>query len=540
MNEKLISEALSFLKGAKLSEAMSRELQNALYAPVLLENGEKLHELLAEKLQEGRDVIVAGTAGGGKTMLVDQIVSLLKNNDRSVWEIGSSAENSAASVTVIRDLTAIETQLCLNFVTKKSRPPYLIAANEGALMSEDLGEFFLKSIDDLHSLQSGNIPKDQQSAIVVDMAAIDPVQHALPTFLSSELLHAAVIKFENDAGNSDSIRLQAISQLRNPEHAKIISSLVRESLGPGEITFRKLWDFNSDIFIGGRNDNAVPTSPWFWRIFYGESKISSKISEVLKPDFLSLPNVSLFLYKGDIQNLKFGREQSSLWVSPGSFPQNEDYVDNKIQLMKWMKVQFVIIQLLTDVINQSIFVGSRISRYSSLLGKPDSHIDLAYSFNKYFRNVLTQGAKYTGLELWVDLMVERRQDRSHGIVSLGRVPATGLQIVPSRVLANCGDADLLGSRVFFQAKSIDESKSNPSIEVSSALLRVLSSGKTLKKFNRSNDDVELSINNFYFAIANNAALERSDILSVLHIRGNELPTEISWKIDNKFKREVVS
>jgi len=540
VKEKLISEALSFLKGAKLSEAMSRELQNALYAPVLLENGEMLHVVLAEKLQEGRDVIVTGTAGGGKTMLVDQIVALLKNNNRTVLEIENSSEYTESNVVVIRDLTAIETQLCINFIDKKRRPPFLIAANEGALMSEDFGEFFFNSIKDLHSLQSGNIPKDEQSAIVVDMAAIDPVQHALPTFLSSELLHAAVNEFENNAGRSDSIRTHALSQLKDPKHAKIISSLIRESLGPGEITFSKLWDFISDIFIGGTEDSAVPTSPWFWRIFYGESKISTRISEVLKPDFLSLPNISLFLYKGDFQNLKFDKEQGAMWVSPGSFPQNEDSSDNKNQLMKWMKVQFVIIQLLTNVINQSVFVGSRVSRYSSLMGRSDSHIDLAYSFNKYFRNVLTQGAKYTGLELWVDLMVERRQDRSHGIVSLGRVPATGLQIVPSRVLANCGDADLLGSRVFFQAKSIDASTPNPSIEVSSALLRVLSSGKTLKKFNRSNDDVELSINNFFFSIANSAALERSDVLSVLHIRGNELPTEISWKIDNKFKREVVS
>ena len=44
----------------------------------VLENKNKLETVIAEAVKNGRNVVVAGSAGGGKTMLVNQIISELQ------------------------------------------------------------------------------------------------------------------------------------------------------------------------------------------------------------------------------------------------------------------------------------------------------------------------------------------------------------------------------------------------------------------------------------------------------------------------------
>ena len=74
MSDSLISEALEFLRSSKTTESLSAELASALYVPFILENKEKLETVIAEAVKNGRNVVIAGSAGGGKTMLVNQII----------------------------------------------------------------------------------------------------------------------------------------------------------------------------------------------------------------------------------------------------------------------------------------------------------------------------------------------------------------------------------------------------------------------------------------------------------------------------------
>ena len=78
MNEVLVSEALEFLKSSKTTESLSVELASALYVPFILEDRNKLETVIAEAVKNGRNVVVAGSAGGGKTMLVNQIILELR------------------------------------------------------------------------------------------------------------------------------------------------------------------------------------------------------------------------------------------------------------------------------------------------------------------------------------------------------------------------------------------------------------------------------------------------------------------------------
>ena len=540
MDSRLVEETLAFMQGVKTSEVLSTELRNAIYAPVVLDDGRYLHEVLSEALKGNRDVVVTGTAGGGKTMLVDQVLRTLEQEDFIVIVIGSDVvpvKFTAKTVLVIRDLTAVGSAAAAEAFTRSSRPPMLVAANEGAMMAGEMGEVFSGVISDLHSLQIGSIPINEQHPVVVDMAAIDPIATALPSLFNHQLIHAAARLHESNSPGAANFRTEALNLLADRANCEIVSNIIRNALGPGEITFSKLWNFISDVMLGGTADAATPDTVWFWRIFYGDSLISQRLREALKPEYLSLPSVSLSLYKGDVQELNFDESQLANWIFVGTNPEDCDDERELIDLMRWLRLQYVFILMLSGKSEAAVFLGARTSKLNSLLSRPNSNIEIAQAMNRYFRTGTSEGHLYAGLELWVDLMVERKQKRSYGIVSLGKLPATSIDLVPSQVIANLYSASLPGSRKFLRAKS-NAPQVAPSIEITTGMLRVLSSGKTLRKYNRSNDDVEAALNSFYCGVARSCSLERHDVLNVLFARGSEPAREIGWSVDDKFQKEA--
>ncbi len=534
--EKLIEETKIFLQGSKLAESLSPELANELYCPILLENGENLESVLAEALVQGRDVVVAGTAGGGKTMLLNQILQKIDKPLENLIILDEAENLSLLSekkldnkIIIIRDLTALDSSEVLRIISSKDRGPMLVAANEGALLDKNYGGFFNQVINDLHQIQSGWKVNENNNAVVLDMAAVDPVNYALKKLLTHPLLHSAVSRTEEEKGIKNSIRLQGLAQLTEPKNAEAIAGLIRSAIGPGEITFREMWNFISDIFLEGENESVPPTSVWFWRLFKGQSQISKIISEVLKPEFLAFPHKSFAMFHGDVQSLQLQGNLSNLWIHPGA---NAIDCQNEIQknnLIQWIRIQYAFLDNLFTMPKQSIFVGSFSTNLYTRVAKKLEKTSLIQALNSYFRRKQPLEGDSPELELWIDTMVERREDRSLGSVSLGNISASQLELIKSKVIANLSNYNLEGSKLFLQPTS-DKALTFGGLEITGKLFRALAKGRPNSHYDRENDDVELAIKKFYFLISNNLKIEQNDVLSFLNTPHDGISREYKWKI----------
>ena len=534
MSDALVSEALNFLRSSKTTESLSAELASALYVPFTLENEVKLETVIAEAVKNGRNVVVAGSAGGGKTMLVNQIISELKKQkielniiDESDLENFNIIKNH---VSVVRDLTAVSSEVATKIIKSESGC-FIIAANEGALMDKVFEGYFDSVIRDLHSLQTGNKPNDDSQPVVIDMASIDPLSNAIQTLLSNKILHQAVELFESQSGSKNSPRILALKQLRNNDVALAISQLITSTLGPGEVTFRELWNFIADLLLGGDNDTTPPTSVWFWRLFKGETSISDLITKSLKPEFLALPNESFALFTGDIEGLKLSKLSKDLWLHPGVIPMDVSNVEKRNNLITWLRIQYALIEQLASHKSKSIFVGSFSTELNDKVAKKYDKVSLIQALNGYFRRKEASENDSSILELWIHFMVERRQDRGFGLASLGSVSAGLLELNSSQSIANLNNVQLKGSRLFLQPV-LEHKNSTNGLEINSNLFKAISRGRATSLSDRDNDDIDLAIKKFYFAISNVATLERHDVLNILSTPHEENAKEYSWKIGN--------
>jgi hypothetical protein len=534
MSDALVSEALNFLRSSKTTESLSAELASALYVPFTLEDKVKLETVIAEAVKNGRNVVVAGSAGGGKTMLVNQIISELKKQkvelnivDESDLENFKIIKNH---VSVVRDLTAVSSEIATQIIKSESGC-FIIAANEGALMDKVFEGYFDSVIRDLHSLQTGNKPNDDSQPIVIDMASIDPLSNAIQTLLSNKILHQAVELFESQSGSRNAPRILALKQLRNNDVALAISQLITSTLGPGEVTFRELWNFIADLLLGGENDTTPPTSVWFWRLFKGETSISDLITKSLKPEFLALPNESFALFTGDVEGLKLSKLSKDLWLHPGVIPMDVSNAEKRNNLITWLRIQYALIEQLASNKSKSIFVGSFSTELNDKVAKKYDKVSLIQALNGYFRRKEASENDSSILELWIHFMVERRQDRGFGLASLGSVSAGLLELNSSQSIANLNNVQLKGSRLFLQPV-LEHKNSTNGLEINSNLFKAISRGRATSLSDRDNDDIDLAIKKFYFTISNVATLERHDVLNILSTPHEENAKEYSWKIGN--------
>jgi flagellar biosynthesis GTPase FlhF len=73
------AELLEALLGNQISESLSAEVRTSIYQTRSLSNSKStLEENLVDALSNGRSMVISGSAGGGKTMLIEYVVAEVK------------------------------------------------------------------------------------------------------------------------------------------------------------------------------------------------------------------------------------------------------------------------------------------------------------------------------------------------------------------------------------------------------------------------------------------------------------------------------
>ena len=457
--------AVTALKGFLTSSATNVErLPDSLRSQLSIATG--LESVISAAIKRKRSVVIAGTAGSGKT-------HLLKGLDIP-----------AKSYEIVSDLSALPEKKWNNLL--RGPRPTIIAGNEGAFVMARSKNYagFAEVLDLLHmAQQSQDTPHRSKAPIIVDAAGYDPAgQKAISLLVRLPILrdYIRATKPELHCLTWDLFQEPAVCD----RLAMCVEAASAESDADG-FTFRQLWQFIADLIEGPREGET-----WIDRTFSGDTEVSRRISTACDPRRFSLPGISSHLWYGDLLHLKSN-------FLPGAIPVLEQVLQFKpadVQISDWQK-RLRAIALLGL---KSSPLDTYFSRGADLWSEVRSgrHIGLIRQINRYFCYGLLDLS--SDLELWLQHDTERRVSKSNTQGSLGSVPANHFSLVKSRVIANKTDemSQLPGSRIMLR-----HNDSGSSLHITKDLVDAILKTRSHRTLERRDVEYDWRLSKFFDSIA---------------------------------------
>ncbi len=525
-NAELVDELIEFMGSTKTSEALSSELARALYVERMVDGDVSLKVRVREVLQGGRSVVVTGSAGGGKTMLIEAVLNLMREEGVAFHVVDD--EDSpfvSGEIVVVPDLTAIAGNRKELLASLLDKSPVLLAANEGLLHDQFLPESMRGVLSTLKALLRGQDVSDGGGFVVIDLAGFPPLPRALEVLLGLPLLHQAVAEFEQECTDPAICpRLLALEQLKDPKLRAVVAQLVASALQSDEVLYRSIWDLLADMFFRGSCEDVVPTSVWFWRLFFGATQIATSVREVLFPAFLTMPRVSADLFKGDWESIEESLDLGELMVFPDK-PPCDVPEEQRVDLMRWLRIQYLVLARSAGAASAPELLGENSMTLDAIVRKDKSALPVVRALNSYFMRHRQGEGETTELRLWVEFSVERATLRSASLISLGSIISNNLSITTSRCIAGLDSLNPEGSRVFLAGPA------GEAIHLNASLLQALARGRPVATHDRSSDDADNAIRRFYLALSESQHLVQSDRIDIMDIPDSEPLTIGGWIVD---------
>jgi energy-coupling factor transporter ATP-binding protein EcfA2 len=491
-----LTEFRQFLGSFKNAESLSPELQ----AAIAVDTG--LEPVVKAALREGRCVIIAGSAGSGKTHLVRSVVGEL-GSELAVARPGQRPRDQ--HILVVEDATELDAaeRVAIANSASRSRVGTLLAINEGPLLEaarQPAAELLQRALRLLHRSHRGvTQPFDLDSPTVIDMGAFDPLASNVVTqILALPLLTAMLEAPECACDPLDCPRRRAWRQLRSATVRERLASTLRVVHAlEREWLFRDLWDWVADLTLGGSCDDDPPTSPWFWRVFYGDSRLSEALRDLVSPDDVVLPRLDARIYYGD-------------WaaIEPELLPETEliqqssgNRGENDTQIFRYVKAQVLFLCERMDLSQQAL----------SHVPLPGHNVGaLLRTLNEYFAFGLRAGSEAV-LDLFVEHAIERRSEHIDGVIKLGEAEAGGFALKRPQVVANHPDEIVRdGAGALFLVHGETES----AFRVDGERLRLLRRGRTVRSADRAQIDLDWDLCQFFEGVLRNHRWGRE--FSILH------------------------
>jgi hypothetical protein len=498
----LQEELRTFLTGVKVAETIRPELRAAITVSTGLEDP------LVSAVRAGADVVVAGSAGGGKTHLLSAL-----GNEFVLRDLADDGGSSDQFVRLVPDATVAFDGLAQGLFS--ARPEgciaQVVAINEGPLLELarlDPASPFAKAVALLHASQRGTRTTsfDSSAPVVLDVGGYDPIEAGVVGRLLA-LPALGQLVMDSPCSCTDASvcpRKLAWRQLDGDAVRIRVNDVLRLANVAGRrLLFRDIWDFIADIALGGSCEADPPTSPWFWRIFEGKSRLSSYLRSVADPSLVVYPKAEAHVWWGD-----WIADDIELLESCEIVPLVTD-PPHRGDRYRWLKAQlfFVIrsqsiLSIIRDQVDLEMLAPVRHRQVSDLVAVLNDYV--CYS---------TRVPVSQRLELWFDMGVERRLDRARGQASLGRVPVADLEIARASAVANHPDPsiEISGSRVYLRHRA-----SGASFDLSAEALSLLRSGRSFRVSDRPHTDMEWQLADFFTKIARTH--KDVDLLSVLQLQ----------------------
>jgi len=485
----LLTEFRDFLGAFKNAESLSDQLREA----IAVETG--LEEAVRTAIGEGRCVVIAGSAGSGKTHLLRHVVRSLQDK----YAVALPGDRPrVAHLLVVEDATELDANERLAVVdsVSRSRAGTLLAINEGPLLEAARAgpeSALARSLRLLHGARRGIVSAFESDApTVVDMGAFDALnQEVVTRILGLTLLREAVLQAPCDCDPEDCPRRRAWQQLESADvRARVGAVLGIVHVLEREWLFRDLWDFVADIALGGSCAESPPSSPWFWRTFYGDSRLATALRELVAPDDIALPQLDARIYYGDWGSELLGGLVPGVDLVRESQSGN---VDGDFGPFRYMKAQVLFLHRDIDLAERATTIASGSFR-SMLVQRRIGPVLRAV--NEYFAFGLRTGSE-TVLDLFVEHGVERRTELIQGVIKLGDAAAADFELRKPQVIVNHPkNVTNEGTGALY----LVHAPSNSSLRLDGERMRLLQRGRTLRIADREQLDLDWDLCQFFEGI----------------------------------------
>ena len=502
LSDQVRTEFAAFLMSSSpIDERVSDELRPWIHIRTAL------LDALERALQTGRTVVIAGTAGSGKTSLI-------------------RAADVPGTYRCILDLTATDRSEWDTLFRGGS--PTLVAGNEGAFLrgSASNAPGFAQVVRDLHAIQTGTEVRDDDRAVVIDAAGLDPAHDNS----IGKLLRLPIVKdYVSQNGNEKTINAWGMfDDDLVIDRLTLLVQAAAAAHGNEGFTFRQLWQFVADLATAASIEEA-----WFERLFTREGTVCNRINEVFDQSRAALPQTGSLFWYGDHIRL-------SDRVVPKAVPALKSILDHLRHLRLGGSGARRSEELRTyEQFRQFAIFGLKESPLERLITEDASlwqHVikEECTPFLRAINRYNTYGLLSIGtdLELWVDHRTERRTEKTDVQVSLGSAPSSDFTIRSSLVVANDQrDAPAIrGCR-----RLLHHVPSGTSMVVTRDLTDGISSERSVRLKDRESLEYDWRIGRFLTAVA--PRVSRPDHLRVAYFDfGGRSAKFATWNIGQTIQK----
>lgn len=492
----LLTDLHDFLNSSATTvEWMSDALRVAVSIPTPLE------EILRAAVNEGRQIVLAGTAGSGKTHLL-RTASL------------------SPTYRVVPDLAALPEADWEGLFRQKS---VLVAGNEGAFLRGRHRKYygFDAVIEALHAIQQGNDEPTESGPTVIDAAAFNPAgSGALSAILRLNILKEYVESRGSGAARAAWVLLEDDLVLKRVDMLVELASTASETDG---FTFRQLWQFVADLVLA-----PGKTGMWFDSLFNGTSEVSERVARALPPSSIALAHVANWLWHGDLHRLKGAFVPAAEAALETLLPEVLRTPNDEVRLAVFERLRVLAalglrVSPLDQILYRSDDLWSRVRRFD--------HKPLLTAINRYFAYGLLEFGD--DLELWLQHTTERRLTKPSAQVSLGVARANEFCIVRSVVAANRPNnaPRLRGGRVALRHNG------GAFLFVTKDLVNGLLEGRSHRTMVRKDVEFDWRLGRFFEKVS--ATASTSDRLTVAEFDFQARSAGVfSWKLSDDTLRRV--
>lgn len=379
---------LKFIRGFyRGASAYADHIDEELLANIHLKT--KLDDAILAAAEAGKDIVLTGNAGDGKT----HIIRMLKDKLEGL-AVPAFVELDAS--TLSND--EIYEKWC---DAKKKKAPFVIAINAAVLYSvykafpefDPVKEAYSQMI---HSVIFHNEEQESDSLVVFDLSKREA--------LTRDILEQAIMKMTEDNHYKECAQCPLLASCVVNKNRKLLNSplfherlsiiLQRVALKGYHATLRELQSFIAYLIFGDRsckqlNQTAGNSQYDIVNLIYsGKGKLFTAINNSIDPINISHPTWDEKILLNDID--------ISTWVEGCEIPSESIAYDND-DLFKLRKRQFFFFnQHGSELLN---ILDDDITRFQSFLNMDDSRIikELIYKLNGFFGAI---NASNTKLQIW--------------------------------------------------------------------------------------------------------------------------------------------
>lgn len=482
-----IKEFSNFLHNVKAAEKLSPRLIKKIDVDTVLKTN------LIRAIESGCDIFLTGSAGSGKTHLFESIKTELNKKYDIVYQAPKTKQKKKF-ILWIRDATELTAKRRKKLLASKNsnKQATVIAINEGPLkdnkeLEEPKGGIFTEAFELLRISQSAHDSEDYvpEKPTLFNLGSYDPIDEGVvQKILGLPILFQVIEKIDCECRKGDCLRKAYWRQLKSPDVRKKVSDAVKlANFDRGSWSFRDIWGLISDLVFGGEcTRTRLPETPWFYRLFFGDSKISHSILEVINPLSIPLPGTDGRLWYRDFSSIK---ETNDAFVECSPLGKNENQ-----KLFDLMKLQYLMISPDYDV---KKYVNKR---YDENLIR-DVFEGKTQVLIKCINDYMTYGSVSTPsahkLDLWIEHGVERRLERPPGQCSLHKIGSDKFEIKKVCAVINTP----LKNEVFGSQRFLIHTGTKISVLLRLENLRLLEQGRSSRRSDRPHTDLEWDLFTFF-------------------------------------------